>query len=164
MVRPFLITTFLALLISSYLCGQSQQMENKAGALSKDIVDGDSLYLVRSEQITPLDFLAAMKTKRNQVYMLGVSTVVDSFPSTWVKKADVDTLIKLIYSKEKCDCFLSPLSSNIPIGDSADVGGYAIRLIESYRQRKNLSFGLYSCPKTNKADADRLIKWWARQK
>jgi hypothetical protein len=110
------------------------------------------------ESMTPLQFLATIKQKDSSV-PLGVLTMLDSFPEDWAKKKDIDTLIKLVNSREKCYCFLNPLSSHIP-NDSADLGGYAIQLIESYKGKKKLSFGLYACPKTNKIQADKLVSWW----
>ncbi|CAN5544684.1 hypothetical protein BH10BAC2_BH10BAC2_37860 [soil metagenome] len=88
----------------------------------------------------------------------------DDFPDFWVNANDIDTLITLVESKQKCYCFLNPLSSHIPFGDSADLGGYVIRIIKAYKENRRLSFGLYSCPKTNEKDAEELIKWWASQK
>ena len=91
-----------------------------------------------------------------------VVTMLDSFPKNWVKKEDIDTLIKLVNSREKCRCFLNPLSSHIPF-DSAEIGGYAARLIESYKEKKKLSFGLYACPKVDWIEADKLVNWWTQE-
>ena len=69
------------------------------------------------------------------------------------------TVFVTLKSEEKCYCFLNPLSSFIP-SDSATVGGYVIQLITAYQQEKRVTFGLYSCPKTNEFEADNIIKWW----
>ena len=89
--------------------------------------------------------------------------MTDEFEENWVKRTDIDSLLKLTKSKLKCDCFLNPLSSYIP-SDSADLGGYAIALIKSYKDKKRMSFGLYSCPKTSDKEAEELITWWTHQK
>ena len=70
----------------------------------------------------------------------------------------------LVKSKDKCNCFVSPLSSTIPFSDSADLGGYAIEFIKSFKENRKVDFGLYSCPKTNDTVADKLIQWWERKK
>jgi hypothetical protein len=114
------------------------------------------------ESMTPLEFLRTIK--QGDTYgPLGVVTMWDNFPKNWVKKKDVATLIKLVNSKEKCHCILNPLSSYIP-NDSADLGGYVTQLIESYKEKKKLSFGLYACPKTNKIDANKLVNWWKQHR
>ena len=113
--------------------------------------------------MTPLGFIETMEIKNNQASNINVVTIVDSFPNDWLTKKDIDTLIKLVNSKEKCNCFLNPLSSYIPTNDSGEVGGYAIWLITAYKEKKKVSFGLNACPKVDKTVADRLIKWWAVQ-
>jgi hypothetical protein len=81
------------------------------------------------------------------------------FPSDWVKKADIDTLITLITSRQKCNCILNPLSSYIPIGDSADLGGYAIAILNAHRQNRPFQIQTWTCPKTNQKDVDDLTRW-----
>ena len=41
------------------------------------------------------------------------------------------------------------------------MGGYATWLIKAYKDKKKVSFGLNACPKVDKADADKLTKWWS---
>lgn len=107
---------------------------------------------------TPISFIEA--AKHNDDYK-GVDWffVADDFPKDWVKKEDIKRLIVLLDSKEKCDCYVSPLSSYLP-KDSADVGGYAAAFIKSYIDKKPIDFSLYSCPKVNKEDSERIKKWW----
>ena len=115
------------------------------------------------ENMTPLEFLQTMR-RGDSSKSIGFVTISDSFPKNWIKEKDVDTLVKLVNSREKCLCILNPLSSYIPNdSDSADLGGYAFQLIQSYKQKKKLTFGLYACPKTNKIEADKLVDWWQRK-
>ena len=107
--------------------------------------------------------METMKIKDNQVNKLAVVTMEDSFPKNWLTKSDIDILIKLVNSKEKCNCFLNPLSSYISTNDHAELGGYAICLINAYKEKRNVSFGLNACPKTNKVDANELIQWWTKR-
>jgi hypothetical protein len=90
--------------------------------------------------------------------------IKDDFPGSWLTYSAVDTLITLVKSKEKCNCIVNPLSSYVLFSDSSDLGGYAIALIKSYKNKQKLSVGLYSCPKTNNEEADELIQWWAEAK
>lgn len=135
----------------------TKKMDSNSVSISVD-TSSQHVFWLSPESMTPLEFLRIMKQLDNYRPFGGV-TMLDSFPKNWVKKKDIDTLIKLVHSREKCNCFLNPLSSYIP-KDSADLGGYAIQLIESYKQKKKLTFGLYACPKTNKIEADKLVNWW----
>jgi hypothetical protein len=47
--------------------------------------------------------------------------MVDQFPIGWVKQYDIDTLVTLIKSTKKCYCFLNPLSSFVPLNQSAEI-------------------------------------------
>lgn len=114
---------------------------------------------VTPARLTPLTFLETMKKKGGFGDKIGVVVMIDSFPSNWLKRGDIDTLIKLVTSKEKCNCFLNPLSSFIP-RDSADIGGYAGRLLDAYRRDTVVSFGLYACPKATDKDSEDLKLWW----
>lgn len=136
----------------------AKETSSNSGSTSVDISVQHVSWLT-PESMTPLEFLGTMKQGDNYD-PLEVVVMLDSFPKNWIKKKDIDNLSKPVNSREKCLCFLNPLSSYIP-KDSADLGGYAMKLIESYKQKKKLSFGLYACPKTTKIEAEELINWWS---
>jgi hypothetical protein len=152
-MTKFIVLTFLLVLtFVTYSFGQTKP--------SNDTAD---FYWLKPKNMTPLDFIQTMKVKSTQVNDIYVVTIVDSFPNNWLTKKDIDTLIKLIKSKDKCNCFLNPLSSYIPTNDNGEVGGYAAWLIKAYANKKKVSFGLHACPKVNNLEADKLIKWWTTQ-
>jgi hypothetical protein len=122
----------------------------------------DSAVWTTTKNLTVSTFLKVVRLKKDNHRELNIIVMKDDFDSGWVKRSDIDTLIQLVKLKDKCSCFLEPVSSFIPT-DSANIGGYAIRLIKSYRDNKKLSLGLYSCPKTNDKEAEELIHWWASQ-
>ena len=146
------IAFLLILTFTSFTFGQSKSASK----------DSTSLFMT-PKNMTPLGFIEALKPKDNLESKLGLVTMIDSFPSNWLTKKDIDTLIKLVNSKEKYNCLKNPFSSYIPINDSADLGGYAIWLIKAYKENISVSFGLHFCPKSNKEDADELIRWWTKQ-
>jgi len=89
----------------------------------------------------------------------------DNFPKYFVKQSDIGSLIKSIKSIEKCKCTFNPLSSYIPSRtDSAELGGYIISLIKSYKNKSKFSIGLYFCPKMDSKEADYLIDWFSKNK
>ena len=124
-------------------------------------VEKDSSSLLTPKQFTPLSFIKALTTP-NEVkrHSINVTTMADAFPNDWVKSSDLDSLMALIGSTTKCNCFLNPLSSYIPTNENADIGGYAIIFINSFRQKTRINLGLYKCPKTDKESVDEIMKWW----
>jgi hypothetical protein len=134
-----------------------------------DLVDSlqqnsDSVHWLTPRQFSPISFLHAVIKKNSMDSFLNVITMVDEFPVNWVKLSDADTLVTLIRSTKKCNCFLNPLSSFIPTDQNADIGGYAIIFLNSFRQQTKVRLGLYSCPQTNKKSADEIMKWWTKYK
>ena len=161
MKKGVIIFSIFTLITSS--CGQTnnktgEQVIKKQSEMSSE---KEEIWL-NPKNMTPLSFIETMRRKTN-TGGLNIITMLDDFPDNWIKREDVDSLINLVKSEEKCYCFLNPLSSFIP-SDSATVGGYVIQLITAYQQEKRVTFGLYSCPKTNEFEADNIIKWWAEQK
>ncbi len=116
-------------------------------------------YLLTPQKMTPLSFLATVRRSKDKNFPV---TMVNYFPKNWVVRKDVDSLMKLINSQQKCNCIVNPVSSYTP-SDGADLGGYATWLIESYRQKTKLKFGLFVCPKSNKAKVAVLTQWWKSQ-
>jgi hypothetical protein len=162
MTKLFLIMLLLTFACSSFSFGQNDSKNKKANTSLKDTRSNKHWYWLTPQKMTPLSFLETMKIKGKRVSNLTVVTMEDSFPRNWLTRKDIDTLIKLVNSKEKCNCFLNPLSSYIP-NDSANLGGYAIRLIEAYKEKRKITFGLHACPKVDKSVADKLIQWWTNQ-
>lgn len=58
---------------------------------------------------------------------------------------------------------LHTLSSYIPTG-FAEKGGYAGIFINSFKERKRVDLGLYSCPKVNEDLNEELRNWWNERK
>ena len=122
--------------------------------------NSDTILWLTPNEFTPISFLNAVIKQNDKDTLINVITMVDEFPVDWVKQSDIDTLITLITSTKKCNCFLNPLSSYIPTNKNADIGGYAIIFINSFRQKSKINLGLYSCPKTDKKSAEIINKWW----
>ncbi|NVN95853.1 MAG: hypothetical protein HXX18_11275 [Bacteroidetes bacterium] len=135
----------------------SNQLTNHNASLQEK---GDNVIWMTPKQFTPISFLNAVVRKNDKDTLINVITMVDDFPIDWVKKSDIDTLMTLIKSTKRCNCFLNPLSSYIPTNISADIGGYAIIFVNSFRQKTKIKMGLYSCPKTEKQSVEKLTKWW----
>ena len=162
--RKKYLSSFIVLtLLSYYQMGMaSERSSNSINFQINDSVKvkkGSSFYL-NPREFTPLSFINAVtipdETKNHSINV----TTMTEFPEDWVKSSDLDSLITLIGSTTKCNCSKSPLSSHIPTNMNADIGGYAIIFINSFRQKKRISLGLYNCPKTQKESVEEIMKWW----
>jgi hypothetical protein len=163
-------------LVTLVSCGQENESYKNRMTATNDTRSADKAVTVTAtdtlpstatalwlspKAMTPLAFLEAMKKGADNA--LGVVTMTDDFPDDWIRKVDITGLLKLIDSQEKCSCFMNPLSSSIP-KRNATVGGYATALVEAYKEKRRVSFGLHSCPTADKQKAHALHKWWATQK
>ena len=160
-MTKYSLAIFVLLLTVIFSFGQNDStnvFKQKNGTLKKDT----TIWLTL-EGMSVSTFLQNVSNKEHTKAALNVILMTNDFLKNWVKSSDIDTLIKLVKSKDKCSCFVSPLSSTIPFKDSADLGGYAIAFITAYKENKKVNFGLYACPKTNEKIADELIKWWTQQ-
>ena len=101
------------------------------------------------------------KTKKNTLPFL---TIENEFPENWVKFEDINELIKLIDSKEKCKCLVNPLSSYLPTNEKANIGGFAVLLINSFKNNTKIDIGLYNCTETSKNEIREIKKWWNENK
>ena len=126
--------------------------------------NSDTVHWLTPKEFTPISFLNAVIKQNDKDTLINVITMVDEFPVDWVKHSDIDTLVTLITSTKKCNCFLNPLSSYIPTKKNADIGGYTIIFINSFRQKSKFNLGLYSCPKTDKKSVEEINKWWTEYK
>jgi len=119
----------------------------------------------RPEQYDPITFINSVSRIVNSESkpLISCMTMIDKFPTDWVKKEHIDTLITMLDSKDSCGCFLNPLSSYIPSG-FAEKGAYAAIFIKAYKDKQVVSFGLYACPKIDDKLNEELKKWWKKTK
>ena len=113
------------------------------------------IYRKSAREYSPLSFIRELKKKN----LLNVSTIESDFTKSWIKSEHLDSLITLVESKEKCNCYLNPLSSYVP-KDSAEVGGFAIEFIKAFKENKKVNLGLYRCPKVNQKEVTEIKSWW----
>lgn len=161
----FLLLVFVLVLLHS--CNRVDQKghasihKNKiANVEFKTLFDKDSL---KENPFTFLDFVLTHGNSNNAFDNVVISR--DNFPLGWVEKEHLDSLVKLADSKRKCKCFFNYYYSGIPKKtDFAELGGYAIEFVNSFRLNRKVSFGLYSCPLTNKNEVELIRNWWKKFK
>jgi hypothetical protein len=117
-------------------------------------------FFRNSEHLQVQSYLELLRLDTSNHVLGNILTITDHFPGHFVKAKDIDSLLSLVKSKQKCKCALNPLSSYIPIKDTAELGGFAIDLIKSYKNNKPYSIWLYSCPHADDKEAEALLNWW----
>ena len=108
-----------------------------------------------------LSLLESLKFKEAEDKTFNILTIVNEFPENWVKFEDIEKLVKLVDSKEKCKCLQNPLSSYIPLGAKATIGGFAVLLIKSFKNKTKIDIGSYYCPETSEKEIVEMKKWWS---
>ncbi|KAF2517365.1 hypothetical protein [Flavobacterium foetidum] len=118
---------------------------------------------IRIQDLNVKSFISLLKKKYNKNPEYKFVTMSGDFPDNWVKPNDVDYLISIMYSKEKCCSYQNVFSSFFPNKD-AEVGGFAIIFLNSYIDRKKINLGLYSSPKTDKEAIKKIEAWYRTNK
>ena len=158
------MTKFIILALLIVLSACRNIKDHKIEDLTQMPPNNDSMWVQdvwdSLNNMTVLSFLDKIGIEETSFHKVPVLTIDQSETKyDWVKRTDIDTLLALVKSKKRCKCIVSPFSSNIP-NDSAELGGYAIKILNAYKNKKNVNFGLYSCPKSDERKAEDLIKWW----
>ena len=103
-------------------------------------------------------FIKILKERYNKTPLNSV-TMSGDFPDNWVKPNDVQYLISIMYSKEKCCGYMNIFSSHLSTED-AEVGGFSIIFLNSYIHKTKINLGLNSYPKTDKESIKRIEEWY----
>jgi hypothetical protein len=64
-------------------------------------------------------------------------TLSGDFPKNWVKSNDIDYLVSIMRSKQKCCGYMNIFSSTIT-NEEAEIGGFAIIFLNSYISKQQL--------------------------
>ena len=136
-------------------CGQ-----NKIKQTQKFDIASINSKMPSAKLFTPSSFIEAATIKDNDDTTLKIITIENDFPIDWVKDSDIPTLLTMINSTKKCYCYMNPLSSYIPTKCNANVGGYAIIFINSFRNKTKIDLGLNNSPLTDKKSVEEITKWW----
>jgi len=111
------------------------------------------------KDLDPKSFIRLFLEKYNKNSKLNFVTVSGDFPYKWVKPNDVEYLISIMYSKEKCCGYMNTFSSFISSED-AEVGGFAIIFLNTYISQTKINLGLNSNPKVDVESIKKIEKWY----
>ncbi|MDD5571738.1 MAG: hypothetical protein PHD97_11380 [Bacteroidales bacterium] len=153
------------LLITFCSFGQKDTLQKKIDSISLTNKNTNTIFYEPTKK-SPFVFLDSVIQYENGGRLFdNVVILMHDFPLDWVKRGDIDSLIQILKSKRKCKCFFNIVFSGVPEdNDFAELGGYAIEFINSYRQKRKVDFGLYSCPKTDNNEINEILDWWNNYK
>lgn len=115
--------------------------------------------IIHAKDLDPKSFITLFIEKYKEDSPLNFVTMIGDFPDDWVKPKDVQYLISIMHSKEKCCGYMNFFSSTI-LDENTEIGGFAIIFLNSYITQTKINLGLNSNPKTNKEAIKKIEKWY----
>jgi hypothetical protein len=123
----------------------------------KDL-DAQKKFLKVSD-LNPKSFIILFKKKYNKDSPFHFVSIMGDFPNNWVKPNDVQYLMSIMHSKEKCCGYMNVYSSTL-LTEDAEVGGFAIIFLNSYISKTKINLGSNSNPKTDKESIEKIKNWY----
>ncbi|MFH7005431.1 hypothetical protein [Flavobacterium bizetiae] len=114
------------------------------------------------KDLDPKSFIELFKERYNKTPINSISMVGD-FPENWVKSNDVEYLMSIMNSREKCCGYMNVFSSFIS-NENAEVGGFAIIFLNSYISNTKINLGLNCNPKTDEESVKKIENWYRNMK
>jgi len=114
---------------------------------------------INLNKTTPSQFLDILSNGFDSLSKMNFLTTGD-FAKNWVSLEDLNYLMKLIHSTEKCLCVVKVWSSFEPFANYSKIGGQAMNMVESYKNKVPYFPGLWTCAKNDSLRAAEIGKWW----
>ncbi len=115
------------------------------------------------KDLDPKSFILLFKERYNKKSALNFVSMLGDFPDNWVQPKDVEYLISVMNSKEKCCGYMNFFSSTL-LTENAEVGGFAIIFLNSYISHTKINLGLNSNPKTDNESIKKIEDWYRNTK
>ena len=119
----------------------------------------DYSTFIEIKDLDPKKFIELFIKNYDPKKKLNFVTISGDFPKDWVKKKDLEYLIGKINSEQKCCGYMNVFSSFIS-SENAEVGGFAIIFLKSYKENKKINLGLNSNTKIDKREIEILMNWY----
>jgi hypothetical protein len=126
-----------------------KDLETKNGYYSKTL---------KPKDLDPKSFIKLFIEKYNKTPFNCISMMGD-FPENWVKPNDIQYLITIMRSKEKCCGYMNAYSSFIS-SETGEVGGFAIIFLNSYISKEKINMGLNCNPKVEEESVRKIENWY----
>ncbi|MGO4770066.1 hypothetical protein ACEN2I_00250 [Flavobacterium sp. W22_SRS_FK3] len=135
------------------------QKDNLEFTSIENLIQKEYSKTIHAKDLDPKSFITLLAEKYKEDSPLNFVTMIGDFPNDWVKPKDLQYLISIMYSKEKCCGYMSFFSSTIS-DENAEIGGFAIIFLNSYISHTKINLGLNSNPKTNEETTKKIEKWY----
>ncbi|MDA6068579.1 hypothetical protein NJT12_03000 [Flavobacterium sp. AC] len=113
--------------------------------------------------MNPKSFIKVFRENYNKDSAFHFVSMIGEFPDKWVKPNDIQYLMSIMRSKEKCCGYMNMFSSTL-VTDNGEVGGFAVIFLNSYISNTKIKMGLNCNPKTDKESIEKIEKWYQKQK
>lgn len=135
------------------------EKDNLEFASIEDLTQKKYYKTLCPKDLDPKLFITLFTKRYNENSTWNFVTMAGDFPDDWVKPKDVQYLISIMHSKEKCCGYMNIFSSHL-LSENGEVGGFAIIFLNSYISQTKINLGLNSNPKTNKEAIKKIEKWY----
>lgn len=115
------------------------------------------------KDLNPKSFIELFKKEYNKDSKMNSVTLMGDFPENWVKPNDIEYLISIMKSKEKCCGYMNTYSSFIS-SENGEVGGFAVIFLNSYISKTKINMGLNCNPKTDEESVTKIESWYRNTK
>lgn len=161
--QPFYIIILGSIIL--FLTGFSNKnIEVKTNLIThKKENNKDYSKFIEIKDLDPKKFIELFIKNYDPKKKLNFVTVSGDFPKDWVKKKYLEYLIGKINSEQKCCGYMNVFSSFIS-SENAEVGGFAIIFLKSYKENTKINLGLNSNPKIDKKEIEILMNWYKNKK
>lgn len=137
---------------------------NSKTANAEDLSPNTTKYhkSLSPKDLDPKSFITLFTEKYNKDSKLNFVTLSGEFPEDWVKPNDVQYLISIMHSKQKCCGYMNTFSSTLS-SENGEVGGFAIIFLNSYISQTKINLGLNCNPKIDMVSIKKIETWYQKQ-
>lgn len=115
------------------------------------------------KDLNPKSFIKVFTEKYNKDSAFNYVSMLGEFPNNWVKPNDIQYLMSIMRSKEKCCGYMNIFSSTLSI-ENGEVGGFSIIFLNSYISNTKINLGLNCNPKTDEESVKKIENWYRNMK
>ncbi len=138
------------------------EKDNIEFASIEDLIQKEYPKTLCPKDLNPKSFIALFTERYNKNSRFNFVTMIGDFPENWVKPNDVQYLISIMHSREKCCGYMNLFSSHM-LSKNGEVGGFALIFLNSYISQTKINLGLNCNPKTDLESIKKIEKWYNNQ-
>ena len=154
-----IVTLFSWNLKTENIANENLTFENVSSKNFAEKILSDTTSILRIKNLRPKEFIEICEKNYKENSKLNFVTFSGDFEENWVTKNDLEYLISVINSKQKCCGYMNVFSSFI-CSENAEVGGFAVIFLKSFKEKSIINLGLNSNPKFDKTESEKILTWY----